>query len=106
MNDSKKVAKHPIQPLVLDRGVVRFKENAIVSYLIDLADKNSICDMNAIALLHFSDEDRAQFAQLIGYSLSGFGYLPYVSDKIYNAATAQPVMRKSNPSRKREGRAA
>jgi len=29
----------------------------------------------------FSQEDREQFAQLIGYSLSGFGELSYVSDE-------------------------
>jgi hypothetical protein len=39
--------------------------------------------MNNLALLPFSNEDRVQFAQLIGYSLNGFGELPYVSDKVW-----------------------
>ncbi|GMV06748.1 MAG: hypothetical protein AMXMBFR53_30230 [Gemmatimonadota bacterium] len=34
----------------------------------------------------FSVEDSEQFAQLIGYSLSGFGELSYVTDETYNAA--------------------
>jgi hypothetical protein len=41
-----------------------------------------------LACLPFSDEDREQFAQLIGYSLGGFGDLSYASDEVYNAAAA------------------
>jgi hypothetical protein len=67
--------RHPIQPMVTDaHGVIRFKENAIVRYLLD----NGGIDLNKIALLPFSGEDREQFAQLIGYSVSGFGDLSYV----------------------------
>jgi len=69
--------KHPIQPIAPDKnGTMRFKENAIVSYLLD----NGPFDMNQLARLPFSNEDWEQFAQLIGYSLSGFGELSYVSD--------------------------
>jgi len=75
--------KHPIQPIAPDKnGIMRFKENAIVSYLLD----NGPFDMNQLARLPFSDEDWEQFAQLIGYSLSGFGELSYVSSDTYNAA--------------------
>jgi hypothetical protein len=42
--------------------------------------------MNSLAEHDFSPEDREQFAQLIGYSLSGFGELSYVSDETYAAA--------------------
>lgn len=63
-------AKHPIQPLYKsESGVVRFKPNAIVQYLLD----NGGISMNDIACLDFSREDREQFAQLIGYSHSGAG---------------------------------
>ena len=34
----------------------------------------------------FTDEDRIQFAQLIGYSLSGFSDLSYVDDQTYYTA--------------------
>lgn len=75
--------KHPIQPLDLDEhGTLRFKANAIVRHLLD----NGGIDLNAIAMMEFSQEDREQFAQLIGYSLSGFGELSYVSDETYSAA--------------------
>lgn len=75
--------KHPIQPLALDEhGVLRFKQNKIVRYLLD----NGGIDLNQIARLDFPDEDREQFAQLTGYSLSGFADLGYVSDETYDAA--------------------
>ena len=78
--------KHPVQPLVTDsEGVLRFKANAIVRYLLD----NGPFNLNDLALLPFSDEDREQFAQLIGYSLSGFGDLSYVSDETYERAESQ-----------------
>lgn len=75
--------KHPIQPLALsDGGVLRFRGNAIVRHLLD----NGGIDMNDLAVIYFPQEDREQFAQLIGYSLSGFGELSYVSNKTYEAA--------------------
>ena len=72
--------KQPIQPLVDGR----FVPNKIVEYLLD---KGGI-DLNAIAVRDFSDEDRQQFAQLIGYSLGGYSDLSYVSDEAYDAAQA------------------
>ena len=84
--------KHPIQPLVKVGGVLRFKENAIVQHLVDLVG------LNAIERLDVSDDDRQQLAQLIGYSLSGYGELNYVSDEACQAAEAmersEPVIEK------------
>ena len=34
--------------------------------------------MNDLAKMNFSNEDRAQFAELIGYSVNGWGELSYV----------------------------
>ena len=62
------------QPLVMDGKVIRFKKNEIVEFLLD---KGSYT-LNDLAIRRFSDEDRAQFAQLIGYSVSGWGDLSYV----------------------------
>jgi len=77
------MAKHPIQPLVPDSsGVLRFKENAIVRHLLD----NGKINLNDLACLEFAQDDREQFAQLIGYSLSGYGDLSYVSNRTYDAA--------------------
>lgn len=77
--------KHPIQPLEKDEhGTMRFKENAIVRHLLD----NGTFSMNTIADGNFSKEDRQQFAQLIGYSLGGYGELQsYVDDDAYGAAS-------------------
>jgi len=76
--------RHPIQPLEKDEhGTVRFKSNAIVQHLLDAGH----CDMNHLAVMSFSQEDREQFAQLIGYSLSGYSELSYVRDDSYEAAS-------------------
>lgn len=85
MGKKKSEPTHPVQPLVEDaHGVVRFKSNAIVRHLLD----NGGISMNDIARMDFSQEDREQFAQLIGYSHSGSGELGYVSDEVWCAAQA------------------
>ncbi len=74
----------PIQPLALDEhGVLRFVENRIVSMLLDT---HSTVDLNKIACMEFTQQERTQFAQLIGYSLSGLGELSYVDDETWHAA--------------------
>lgn len=78
--------KNPIQPLGPDRhGYTRFKENKIVAHLLEWASLRDM-GMNELAVMDFSNDDRQQFAQLIGYSLSGYGELSYVDDDAYNAA--------------------
>lgn len=78
--------KHPTQPLERDaHGALRFKRNEIVRYLLDQGG----IDMNALAVLPFSPEDRQQFAQLIGYSLVGYGELSYVDKKAWNRAAGR-----------------
>jgi len=75
----------PIQPIEEDsHGHPRFKENKIVTYLLETGglDLNDL----ASARIEFPEEDWEQFAQLIGYSLHGFGTLSYVTDETYNAA--------------------
>lgn len=66
----------PMQPLVTVDGVRRFRKNVLVAHLLDFAEKRG-CDMNALALVDCPREDRAQFAQLIGYSVSGYSDLSY-----------------------------
>ena len=81
--------KHPMQPLVKTKdGVVRFKENAIVRFLLDWASPRGM-DLNVLATMPFDCEDREQFAQLIGYSVSGFGDLSYASKQTIAAADAE-----------------
>jgi len=77
--------KNPIQPFVTDKhGTLRFKANTIVQHLLDT---HPTCDMNKLACMDFTDDDRQQFAQLIGYSLSGYSELrSYVDDQAYATA--------------------
>ena len=82
----------PIQPLYKDKaGTVRFRANKIVQFLLDAGP----FDLNQLAVMPFNKADREQFAQLIGYSLSGFGELSYVSDETYKRAEREA--RKVNP---------
>jgi hypothetical protein len=71
-----------MQPLVMDGSVARFRKNEIVRRLLD----EGPFTMNDIACWGASDEDRMQFAQLIGYSVGGYSELSYVTDKSYARA--------------------
>jgi hypothetical protein len=65
----------PMQPIGLDpNGTARFRENRIVRYLLDAGpfDMCQIADLPGI-----TNAERMQFAQLIGYSVSGAGELRY-----------------------------
>jgi len=75
-----KAVEHGDQPLfVAPDGLTRFRANPIVRFLLDAGP----FDLNALAAMDFTDEARAQFAQLIGYSLRGYGELSYVSDEAW-----------------------
>lgn len=70
----------PMQPVELSKGgVARFKTNSIVEYLLDEGG----IDMNALARIDFPREDRDQFLQLIGYSVSG---APLGDNELHEAA--------------------
>lgn len=84
MKDKKR--KHPVQEVVIDEeGRPRFVENRLVRHLADAYGLNELT-------ARFRDrtgehrEDWEQLAQLIGYSVQGFGDLSYVSDETYNEA--------------------
>ena len=67
-----------MQPIIIDEaGTARFHRNEIVRFLLDAGPY----DMNKLTGMPFSREDWEQFAQLIGYSVSGFGELPYASNE-------------------------
>ena len=77
---TKKSLRHPMQPIGVDKhGVVRFKPNAIIEWLFETGK----LDMNLVAVMAgnkvFNKEDQMQLAQLLGYSVSGYGDLSYVS---------------------------
>ncbi len=79
--------KFPIQPLELDtRGVLRFVQNRIVHDLLNFGKDHGF-GLNELACRpEYTTEEWMQFAQLIGYSLSGYGDLSYVSDDKYETA--------------------
>lgn len=83
-----------MQPILMSRrpqdagGVIRFQENKIVSFLLDLCTDRGIANMNTLAIMNFDDRDREQFAQLIGYSVSGYGELSYVRPSVVALADA------------------
>lgn len=83
--DERDKLEHPMQPAGLDEhGVLRFKENKIIDYLF----RSGKLSLNEIAIMSFPEEDRMQVAQLLGYSLSGYGSLSYVTDESYDRAHA------------------
>jgi hypothetical protein len=87
--------KHPIQPLVIDEhGTLRFQKNQIVRQLLDYCSERGL-SLNELAQMPFSQADRTQLAQLIGYSLCGFHELSYVSDE--DALAASVEAKKLNP---------
>ena len=64
------------------KGVQRFKENKLISHLID-----TICPSDIMNLLphafwgeKFSQREFAEFYMSIGYSVSGFGELSFFED--------------------------
>jgi hypothetical protein len=81
------MTKHPTQPIVEVCGIKRFKSNKIVEILL----QNGPFDLNDIARWNVSRDDRVQFAQLIGYSVDGFGELSYVDNEDAVLCSAQRV---------------
>lgn len=77
----------PMQPVVMVDGVARFKENRIVGRLLENSRQHGY-GLNEAAMGDYTDEERMQLAQLIGYSVSGYGSLSYVTDESYEAAAA------------------
>jgi hypothetical protein len=65
--------KPPMQPVVLAKdGCVRFQANRLVVALLDAAGTRCGLDLNWLARLeNIPSDDREQFTQLIGYSVSG-----------------------------------
>lgn len=66
---------HVQQEIIWVNGVLRFRMNELVNRLVEEAGNGK--GLNYVAGLEASIEDRAQLAQLIGYSVSGYGDLSY-----------------------------
>lgn len=104
----------PMQPIVKDpHGVLRFRANAIIRYIVDHAGDvvhpgapvidpdtgrpyhQGTLDLDKLMMRNFSQEDREQFAQLMGYSITGYHELSFVSDE--SAARASTLARAVDP---------
>jgi hypothetical protein len=80
-----------------DPAANRFRANKIIR---DLEDQGVI-DLNKVAAGGYSAADRMQLAQLIGYSVSGYGDLSYASRKSVRLADeiAEKLIRKKGADR-------
>lgn len=80
---------HPMQPVIIDEiGLKRFRSNKILVWLHSCGR----IDLNELMLMPFTNEDRVQLAQLIGYPVEGFKNLCYVSDEDKKRADEAPVV--------------
>ncbi len=72
--------EHPPQPIVMVDRVRRFRQNPIVRYLLDTNQH----DLNKLFQVGhgqgWSNEDWSQVYQLIGYSVSGYAEMSFVTD--------------------------
>ena len=78
--------RHPIQPLELADGILCFKSNAIVKYILA---SHPTANLNTLSSLNFSKEDWEQFAQLTGSSFSYCGDLSYFATDTLHLAKMQ-----------------
>jgi len=96
----------PMQPVYLtEHNTLRFRQNALVDLLVDRDSERGRVypdfpartdgGLNWIAMQRFSQADQEQLAQLIGYSISGYHELSYVSDQ--SAAQASALAHKIMP---------
>ncbi len=71
-------SNNPMQPVVLINGIPRFKENRIVSWMLEELNRRGV-DLNYAASIFRTQgegkDDYQQLMQLIGYSVSGYGDL-------------------------------
>ncbi len=80
--------KHPVQPLEMVEGILRFKQNKIIRKLLDFSSEHGY-SLNEIAKEYHDDEDYVQLMQLIGYSVVGNCDLNCVSDEEYERVNKQ-----------------
>lgn len=77
---------HPMQQVVWGPdGVIRFRQNQIVWDLVEHARTTGL-DLNHIACRSYTREDRMQFEQLLGRSVSAYGESDHVTQESLGAA--------------------
>ncbi len=69
---------HVQQQTFIDKdGRKRFRKNELVNQLVEQCGGHGLTGLNYVASIEASREDRAQLAQLIGYSVDGYLSLSY-----------------------------
>lgn len=82
--------KHPRQPIgYAEDNIIRFKPNGIIRWMLEQGGQGKKFNLNDIAMQSFSVEDRVQFWQMLGYSVSGFGDLSFVPEEEVTACDAE-----------------
>ncbi len=87
-SELKLATEQPMQPVYLDKHpdtapLARFRGNEIVEWMLEEGRNGKRFDLNRIASRFMREEhvrDRMQLVQLIGYSISGYNELSFVSD--------------------------
>lgn len=101
---SKRKRTQPMQPVERAAdGCVRFRSNAIVKKMLEWGEQGERFDLNRLAREKFTVHDEMQIAQLIGYSVSGFYSLSYVTPKAASKAEKKlaRLLEKENAGRRR-----
>lgn len=81
-------SRYPNQPLTEVSGILRFEANPIVEWLC--TEKSNMTDIAIFAAENdIKDKYIRQIAQLVGYSVSGYGSLSYVDDESYEYAVSK-----------------
>lgn len=81
----KKGRRPPMQPIAIDEeGVARFRKNDVVDWLATKIDLD--CVATAAHRFGFDPYDVAQFWQMLGYSISGYGELSFIPKSVVRKA--------------------
>lgn len=77
-----------MQAVEIVDGIARFRANAAVRALVDWGRDHGM-SLNDLETRGFPAEDMQQLMQLIGYSVSGYGNVPYVTPESVKVADAR-----------------
>ena len=85
----KRATEEPMQPVYLDKepgcaSLARFRSNEVIEWMLEEGRDGRHFDLNRIGARFAAERhsrDRMQLVQLIGYSISGYSELSFVSNE-------------------------
>ena len=79
-----------MQPIAPDsHGVARFRENDVIRWLVDVKGVN-LNEVSRVAQTEeFDRYDVAQFWQMLGYSVSGYGDISFIPKSVVEKADSK-----------------